>query len=286
MNIKVTYFLIVAALLSSGCKKIYDSTLKINTSWDMLTVEPTPKKFVAVIRDSVGDMVKSHEFYSPEDVDTIQDGSYSIYSYYVKENVFTINNLENYRETQFVVKPNSDGTIPTQSELYVSSLYNFDTHFYLPTKVISQTMRPEFTAADLEVVFVDGSNVAGLNACDVTIGNVYDTYDIYTRSVAKGALKSAKTSLTQTGGAKFFGIAYYLGFDPNNSNALTVDLRCANGNRATAMTDLANRLSSYKQKIVVTIYLYCDTSQVTNGRFLLEIRNVSIRDAETIYVEG
>ncbi len=252
----------------------------------MITQEPLPKKCVAVFRDSAGSYVKAHEIYSPQDIDTLRDGVYTSYSYYVKEGVFSIENIENFKETQFVVEADQNGIIPTQSELYVSVPYTFETHFYTPAKVINQVMRAEFTVVETEVVFVGSSNTAGLNGCDVTLDNVFNVYDIYTRSVAKDALKTAKASLAQTENAKFFGRAYYLGFDPTNGNTLTVDLKTENGATGTVKTDMANKLSTFTQKIRLKIYLYCDTSSIANGKFTVEIRKVDIEDAETIIVEG
>lgn len=291
MNIKSTYVLLVA-LLALSCEKIPDTfaerenSVNINTSWDMITQEPLPKKCVVVFRDSAGNYVKSHEIYSPKDTDTLRDGVYTSYSYYVKDGVFNIENIENFKETQFVVEADQNGIIPTQSELYVSNPYNFDILFFRPSGTVNQTMRAEFTVVETEVIFVSGSNTSGLNACDVTLNNVFNTYDMYTRSVVKDALKTAKASLTRTENDKFFGRAYYLGFDPTNGNTLTIDLKTASGAAGTVRTDMANKLSTFTQKIRLTIYLYCNTSSVTNGRFPVEIRKVDIEDAETIIVEG
>ncbi len=251
----------------------------------MITVEPTPKKCVVVFRDSVDNYVKSHEIYSPKDIDTLRDGEYTSYSYYVKEGVFSINNIENFKETQFVVEPDQNGFIPTQSELYVSNSSNFDVLFFRPSGSINQRMRAEFTVVETEVIFVGGSNASGINSCNVTLDNVFNTYDIYTRSVVKDALKKAKASLTQTENNKFFGRAYYLGFDPTNGNTLTIDLKTANGNTGTIKTDMANKLSTFTQKIRLKIYLYCNTSSVSNGKFTVELQKIDIQDAETIVVE-
>lgn len=290
MNIKVTYFLLVA-LLAFGCEKIPDqfaereNSVNINTSWDMITVEPTPKKCVVVFRDSNDNYVKSHEIYSPRDIDTLRDGEYTSYSYYVKDDVFSIQNIENFKETQFVVEADQNGFIPTKSELYVSNSSNFDVLFFRPSGTLNQRMRAEFTVVETEVIFVGGSNASGINSCDVTLDNVFNTYDIYTRSVVKDALKKAKASLTQTENNKFFGRAYYLGFDPTNGNTLTIDLKTANGNTGTIKTDMANKLSTFTQKIRLKIYLYCNTSSVSNGKFTVELQKIDIQDAETIVVE-
>ena len=145
----------------------------------MITVEPTPKKCVVVFRDSNDNYVKSHEIYSPRDIDTLRDGAYTSYSYYVKDDVFSIQNIENFKETQFVVEADQNGFIPTKSELYVSNSSNFDVLFFRPSGTLNQRMRAEFTVVETEVIFVGGSNASGINSCNVTLDNVFNTYDIH-----------------------------------------------------------------------------------------------------------
>ena len=277
---KILTYTLLFALFSTGCSKMHekiegtDGSLTINTAWSMITSEPEPKKCFAVMFDSLDNYVLSKEIYSPLHTDTFKNGKYSIYEYYFKNDVFAVKNIENYKETQFVVEPNEEGVIPADAELYVSLPTTTEVD-YFRGKSVFQVLYPEFTIIDVTVIMT--GDISGITSCALDIDNIFNTYDVYTDAPLKNSTFTATSTLERTENDTFYAQSFYLGFDSTNGNAITLNFGTNKGVIGVLKTDLSRRLDSYTNSIKMEITVECQTDMlVDDGMFYVKLKNLYI----------
>lgn len=286
MKTKFVYILPAVLMMAFSCDKLHepltgaDSLVRITTSWDMISTVPSPKTCDIVYRDTLGNYQFTHRVSSGYYTDTVRNGAYVAYGYYFKDGSMTIENLENYRETRFVIPEDANGKIKPTTELYTSEpTQPFKTN-YFNTGGFSHMMKARFTVVEINVKL--GENYSGITSCDMSLNNVYTAYDVYSDDVLKDHTATAEMSMNQLQDYHFLARGYYLGFDGTQGNVLTLTCRTGDGKYATQKINLSDKLDSFSQVIRVDVNLYCDTDDVTGDRFVMELGPVNVENGEDI----